>query len=333
MNSLILFLILGFSILIPVTVHADPLSISVNKSDYVSGESVILTGQIDSPQPGQFVIVQIVNPQNSDFAAVDTFLANSDGSFSKSYKADGPKWSQEGTYVVKIFYLGEEYQTSFEFSLGETSEFIPKDTQKQQTKSLTTKPSANMPEQPKTHIPGFPSFDKSPQYYIDRYNTDLAYRDWFDAQFPEQSIDDVVGYPKTHTPDFPKLDRSPQYYVDWYNSADDFRDWFDAQFPNETIYTVLGFPNPAPIPDWIRNNAGWWSTGQITDEEFVSSIQYMIDNKIIIIPNLSNSDTVSGDSIPDWIRNNASWWSVGQITDDEFVTAIKFLVEQGIIQV
>lgn len=319
----------------PIAVYADSISLSVNRPQYTSGDSVILTGQIDSPQPGQFVIVQIINPQNSDFAAVDTFLANSDGSFSKSYKADGSKWMQEGTYTVKVFYLGKEYKTSFQFSLGESSKAPPKTTEKSQPKPITPKSqlSGDDLEQPKTHITGFPALDKSPQYYIDRYASDMAFKDWFDAQFPQQSIDVVVGYPKTHTPDFPKSDRSPQYYIDWYSSADDFKDWFDSQFPDETIYSVLGFPTPAPIPDWIRNNAGWWSTGQISDKEFVSSIQYMIDNQIIIIPDLSNSDAVGSDSIPDWIRNNASWWSVGQISDDEFVTAIKFLVEQGIIRV
>ncbi|RDJ30885.1 MAG: hypothetical protein DWQ18_05295 [Crenarchaeota archaeon] len=333
MKSLIFLLIFGLISMIPITAYAEILSFSLNKSQYVSGDSVILNGQIDSPQPGQFVIMQIVNPQNSDFAAVDTFLANSDGSFSKSYKADGPKWLQEGTYTVKVFYLGEEYQKSFQFSLGDSSETMPKNTQKQPSKSLTPKHSVDVTKEPKTHIPGFPAFDKSPQYYIDRYNSDLAFKDWFDSQFTGKNIEDVVGYPNTHTPDFPKSDRSPQYYVDWYNSANDFRDWFESQFPGETIYTVLGFPNPPAIPDWIRNNAGWWSTGKISDKEFVSSIQYMIDNQIIFIPNLSNSETVSNDSIPDWIRNNASWWSVGQITDDEFITAIKFLVEQGIIRV
>ena len=37
----------------------------------------------------------------------------------------------------------------------------------------------------------------------------------------------------------------------------------------------------AKIPDWIKNNAGWWSQGLIGDSDFVSGIQYLITNGIM----------------------------------------------------
>ncbi len=37
------------------------------------------------------------------------------------------------------------------------------------------------------------------------------------------------------------------------------------------------------IPDWIKNNAGWWANGQISDKDFVSGIQYLIENGIMKI--------------------------------------------------
>jgi hypothetical protein len=30
------------------------------------------------------------------------------------------------------------------------------------------------------------------------------------------------------------------------------------------------------IPDWIKNNAGWWADGQIDDSSFVEGIQFLI---------------------------------------------------------
>ena len=30
------------------------------------------------------------------------------------------------------------------------------------------------------------------------------------------------------------------------------------------------------IPDWVKNNAGWWAAGQIDDNSFVQGIQFMI---------------------------------------------------------
>lgn len=38
------------------------------------------------------------------------------------------------------------------------------------------------------------------------------------------------------------------------------------------------------IPQWIKNNAKWWSEGNITDAQFVSGIQYLITQGIIQIP-------------------------------------------------
>ena len=37
------------------------------------------------------------------------------------------------------------------------------------------------------------------------------------------------------------------------------------------------------IPDWIKNNAGWWSNGQIPDSAFVSGLQWLISNGIMTI--------------------------------------------------
>ena len=37
------------------------------------------------------------------------------------------------------------------------------------------------------------------------------------------------------------------------------------------------------VPAWIKNNAGWWADGQIHDEAFVSGIQWLISNGIMVI--------------------------------------------------
>ena len=88
------------------------------------------------------------------------------------------------------------------------------------------------------------------------------------------------------------------------------------------------------IPEWIRNNAKWWSEGNIGDSDFTGGIQYMIKENIISIPDLpmQASETLE-EKIPNWVRNNAGWWANGLISDDDFVSGIKYLVEQGIIRV
>ena len=35
------------------------------------------------------------------------------------------------------------------------------------------------------------------------------------------------------------------------------------------------------IPEWIKNNAKWWSNGEIDDDTFVNGIQYLVNNGVI----------------------------------------------------
>ena len=54
------------------------------------------------------------------------------------------------------------------------------------------------------------------------------------------------------------------------------------------LVIVILIPNtfaqePTDVPDWIKNNAGWWATGQIPDSAFVSGLQWLITNGIMTI--------------------------------------------------
>lgn len=53
---------------------------------------------------------------------------------------------------------------------------------------------------------------------------------------------------------------------------------------------IMRIPNLPPsasdvaetkVPDWIKNNARWWADGQITDQDFVKGIQYLVEKGII----------------------------------------------------
>ncbi len=86
------------------------------------------------------------------------------------------------------------------------------------------------------------------------------------------------------------------------------------------------------VPDWIKNNARWWSEGAISDTEFVSGIQFLVKEEILIVPPTTvSSERQSG--IPDWIKNNARWWSEGAISEDDFLNGIQYLIKVGIVSV
>ncbi len=88
------------------------------------------------------------------------------------------------------------------------------------------------------------------------------------------------------------------------------------------------------IPSWIKNNANWWSHGQVGDSDFVKGIQYMIQQGIMQIPAQQSSSTASEtQQIPVSCICFYPWWANGQISDDDFVKGIQYLVQEQIIKV
>ena len=47
------------------------------------------------------------------------------------------------------------------------------------------------------------------------------------------------------------------------------------------------------IPDWVKNNAGWWATDQIEDTDFINGIEYLIKKDILGIDNKKIKGKVS----------------------------------------
>jgi len=87
------------------------------------------------------------------------------------------------------------------------------------------------------------------------------------------------------------------------------------------------------IPDWIKNNAGWWAADQIDDSAFVQGIQYLIQEGIMIIPPTETSESTGSQAVPAWIKNNAGWWATDQIDDSAFLKGIQYLIQEGIMVV
>jgi len=125
-------------------------------------------------------------------------------------------------------------------------------------------------------------------------------------------------------------------------SKDEWGNWhvaFTVEPRESGNVLVTGFskdwqpPKEIAIPDWVRNNADWWSEGKILDSDFASGIEFMIKAGIIKVPTTEGGDITEEKKIPNWIKNNARWWADDLISDDDFVEGIQYLVENKIIRV
>ena len=90
--------------------------------------------------------------------------------------------------------------------------------------------------------------------------------------------------------------------------------------------------NQSGIPDWVKNNAKWWSEKKLDDNSFFEGISFLVKEKIINIVKTQNQ-IERNQYVPDWVKNNAKWWSEEKISNEEFLKGIKYLIEIGIIVV
>ncbi len=112
------------------------------------------------------------------------------------------------------------------------------------------------PDEPEStsNIPDFIDPAQGGQYYLDRYNNEPAYKDWFNTHFPDFTIEEAIelaipGFFSANTSEKPILSfvdtsRDPQYYIDRYNNEPSYKDWFDSNFPDYTIYEAVGVHEP-----------------------------------------------------------------------------------------
>ena len=96
-------------------------------------------------------------------------------------------------------------------------------------------------------------------------------------------------------------------------------------------FTPLSFSED--IPEWVKNNASWWSERLISQTEFTNGLEFLINEGIIFIPQTEPGPPGPDKIIPDWVRNTAGWWADGKIPNSEFINAMKYLIEIGIIEV
>jgi hypothetical protein len=104
------------------------------------------------------------------------------------------------------------------------------------------------------------------------------------------------------------------------------------------IFVPNSSAQDAQIPGWIKDVASWWANDQISENEFVTGIEYLINNNIILLHSIPCNEKIEsqyGDtkSVPDWIKNNASWWSDNLIDDIDFINGLEYLIKHKIVKI
>jgi len=78
--------------------------------------------------------------------------------------------------------------------------------------------------------------------------------------------------------------KDPQHYVDRYNNEPSYKKWFDDNFPQyDSIEQAVGLELTQKIPNWIKNIFGLYAQDQISEDELLNAIKYLIDEGIMVV--------------------------------------------------
>ncbi len=136
----------------------------------------------------------------------------------------------------------------------------PEQTQEPEPTSVTepeptSEPTPVMESTQELGIASFVDPTKDPQSYVNRYNNEPKYKEWFDTNFPEySSIYQAVGLEKPLQVPAPFVDptKDPQSYVNRYNNEPKYKEWFDTNFPEySSIYQAVGLEKPKEIASFV----------------------------------------------------------------------------------
>jgi len=193
--SLTIIGILFSSITIPA--YAEVETIHTDKLFYSNGDTIIFSGTVDYDSTGLVSIV--IRDSNDEFVLLTQAIIKHDNTFERSINSN-EKFSIHGIYNATAFIvnLSEGAFTIFDYSLdgfpANTSVSNLKDSSQGPAIITNSQTTESEPEpEPISKIAAFVDPEQDPQHYIDRYNSESAYKKWFDTNFPEQTIYEAVG--------------------------------------------------------------------------------------------------------------------------------------------
>lgn len=117
------------------------------------------------------------------------------------------------------------------------------------------------------------------------------------------------------------------------------------------------------LPSWLKTTAVWWGEDKISDQDFVSTLQYLVENKLLVIPepeipepscgpglvlDETTNECVTHDKsdttgifidtideqqkiIVSWIKVTTLWWGQDKISDQDFINVLQYLVENNVL--
>ena len=308
-----------------------PILVSTDKADYKVGEIIVISGSVSGGNTSYDVNLSIVDPHGNTIytEAIDLSYIRS---FSTEINTENTGWTDSGNYKILIWHESEDTQAETVFSFSstygkqETTDSIKIFNSPINLDYTITSGKITLVRADLSKNSLFFSIDVNsgghltvelPRYVMDAQDEDgdsdfTVLMDYRNAVFVEKKN------PNERTLTIPYIHNTKTIEI-----VGNFLDLNPLSPAESTV-----------IPDWVRNNAEWWSKDLIGEGDFLSGIEYLIIHGVIQIPIIpEDNGSESSAFVPPWIKDTAGWWAEGLVSDSEFVNGLQYLIRQGIITV
>ena len=85
------------------------------------------------------------------------------------------------------------------------------------------------------------------------------------------------------------------------------------------------------LPNWFKNTTLWWVEDKTTTSSYLRSIEYLIEEKIIQVPQIDIDIQNDEKNILPVFKNNAKLWVQDKMSDKRFINEIEILIQQDIV--
>lgn len=315
----------------PRIIFVSPITISADKNSYTFGEKIIISGKVADATPGSKIVLSVIDPAGK-IIQTQSITLSYEQRFYAELTADSSPWEISGNYLVKVSSKSSEAETAFSFSTTHHPEEITKSikifgSQQNLVYSITSGTvSLVMPNEDLSSL---------------RFSLNTNSGGHFTVELPRTLIDAKTIYGEEESFEVFSDDRKTVYVEKIGSNERTLTIPFSYKTKSieivgtqlEMIQTSSIKSSTSSVPSWIQNNAEWWSKGLIGEEDFLSGIQFLINQGIIQISTTHDAQQSSLPFVPNWVKDTARWWAEGKVTDQDFLNGIKFLVENQIIKV
>jgi len=251
-----------------VFAQSPQITLLTDKQSYVTGDTITISGTISSLGSSNSAVLQVFNPFNV-LVQIGTINLAPDGTFSKTIKAAGESWANDGSYQIKVLYVSTPIlataTASVNFKASQST--IPQTTQPSQPSI----PSTSQPTTSAQNPTQAPDDQTSIQEQIKQR---IALANKLKQQIENTATIQIPSWVKD----------TAQKWHD--GTVDNVAFSKDIQYMiTSGLVKVSGQVTPTItfeyIPSWQKKVAEWWSQGLISDYDYVNSIQYLLDKKVI----------------------------------------------------